>query len=630
MAFSYQKKTKPAPFLIYEKGELRITTQIKLAVFILFSFLVLLIFHLWTNLKDQTAILTQVEQEGLNQRSLLLIREIQNHSLDSQTLSPLLNRWVVQFGFDRLTLFDTQGEVISQSSLISGPVRSGSTLSSQTLDHILKGYSLTLHTEGKGQWDMVLPIPMGNDTISAILKIEDQGTRFRNPERSTITSLLLKLLGVAGATVIGYSFFRTRVLSWRKQREPQTDPALPPDIEKRSHPKRDQADFVLDTFQSVVHELKEKEQELERLRSAAEEKAWDIESYNENILRSVSSGVITFNPKREITTFNFAAERILGISSDPTVGFSCEKVFGSTSPVYHLLERALKDEQPTSRQEFEMQRPDQRKIWVGVSTSLLRDQKERIIGATFVFTDLTEIRRLQEQVELKKRLTVLGEMSAGIAHEFRNFMGTILGFAKLLSKQVDSHDPMQSMIDAIIRELRAMERLISELLNFSKNAELNCRALDLKPFLESVMSKVPKKDEENPSEISLEIPENLPPIYGDEILLRQALSNLAYNGMDAMENGGVLRVAARFIPPSTVEITIQDSGKGISPEDLEKIFLPFFTTKEKGTGLGLALVHKIVLSHNGRIEAKSKEGKGSTFHVYLPTWGNFSEKKRLR
>ncbi|HEX9756853.1 MAG TPA: ATP-binding protein [Nitrospiria bacterium] len=610
---------------LFEKGEITIATQLKLVFFVLLSFLVLLSFHLWTNLKDQSKILQQVEQDRLNQASLLLLREIHQHSLEGKTLAPVLKQWVAQFSVDRLTVLDSQGNDIAQVSNFSDPTTPRSYLSAEDRAQVLKGYSLTLHTEGNGHWNMYLPIRKGEDPVSGILQIENQETRFRVPDSSTATSLLLKLFGVAGATVLGYSFIRTGVLSWRKQRQSPEDIILPNEIKKEIHFKRDQNDFVLDTFQSVVHELKEKEQELERLRNAAEEKVRDIESYNENILRSVSSGVITFNPNREITTFNSAAEKILGIPSDQMVGFSCEGAFGPNSPVYQLLERALKDEQPTARQEFEMQWPDQRKIWVGVSTSLLRDQRERIIGATCVFTDLTEIRRLQEQVELKKRLTVLGEMSAGIAHEFRNFMGTILGFAKLLSKQVDPHDPMQSMIDAIIQELRAMEHLISELLNFSKNTDINCQALALKPFLENVMNKVPKREDEKPWEIVMEIPENLPPIYGDEILLRQAFSNLANNGIDAMENGGVLRVAAYLIPHSTVEITIQDSGKGIPPEDLEKIFLPFFTTKEKGTGMGLALVHKIILSHNGRIEAKSEEGKGSTFHIYIPTWGTLSE-----
>ncbi len=597
------------------------SNQIKFVFFILVSFLILLSFHLWNILKDQSIALKETEKAGLSQISLLIMPEVEKIPLNPQTLTPLLKKWITQLGIDRLTVYDTKGAEISHASQGLEAPRFREELSRQDRDHILKGYTLTIHSEENGLWKMYIPIQMNESTVSGILHIQKQGKNLHAPEGSTATALFLKIFGIAGATVLGYSFLRSNLRSWTKNRFTAIGNPLPSEAGNKKAVSLDKESFVLSTFQSVVHELKEKEHELQRLKSLAEEKVRDIESYNENILRSVSSGVITFNPNMEITTYNLAAEKILGVQSQEAVGRSCEDVFGLNSPVYQLLNRALKEEQATARQEFEIQRNDHRKIWVGVSTSLLRDQRERVIGATFVFTDLTEIRRLQEQVELKKRLTVLGEMSAGIAHEFRNIMGTILGYSKLLSKQVGAHNPRQGMIDAIIQELKAMEHLIIELLNFSKNTDLNCQPLPLKPFLENIVNKISNSGEMDHSDVLLDIPENLPPVYGDEILLRQAFSNLAQNGMEAMENLGSLRLTARFIPPSTVEVLVQDSGSGIPAEDVERIFLPFFTTKEKGTGLGLALVHKIILSHNGRIEVKSQQGEGTTFHVYLPTLG---------
>jgi signal transduction histidine kinase len=201
-------------------------------------------------------------------------------------------------------------------------------------------------------------------------------------------------------------------------------------------------------------------------------------------------------------------------------------------------------------------------------------------------------------------------------------MGTILGFAKLLSKQLEPGDARQGMIGAITQELRAMDHLISDLLSFGKHVELNCQPLPLTPFLERIIAQVPVQDGIAKPAVVVDVPGGIPPIYGDELLLRQAFSNLVQNALEAMASGGELRVSARFIPKSTVEIIVKDSGTGIHPENLERIFLPFFTTKARGTGLGLALVHKIVLSHNGRIEVESEEGKGTMFHIYLPTRGN--------
>jgi len=607
-------------FLKCEKGGVTNANQIKLVLFIFISFLILLSFHLWTLLEDQTAILDQLERNELHQTASLLIREIKKQPFDAENLGPLLNQWIIRSGIDRLSILDPKGTKISDA--VSGFKRNQIKLeiSPKERDQVLAGSTLIRHAEGiqDGNWIIYAPIQVQNQAVKGILRLEGRGVTLQHPEKSAITSLLLKLFGFAAAIVLTYSFIRAGLVFWRDKKKDLGRPIFNTFI-KENHPKQDKAHFVMDTFQSVVHQLKEKEQALDHLRTAAEEKARDIESYNENILRSVSSGVITFNPDGIITTFNAAAEKILGFQPDQVVGQSCLTVFGQEHPVFHLLKMALQLEKPTTRQEFEMHRPDHQKIWVGVSTSLLRDQKETLIGATFVFSDLTEIRRLHQQIELKKRLSELGEMSAGIAHEFRNNMGTILGFAKLLSKQVENQDPKQGMIEAIILELRDMDRLISDLLSFSKNAEIHCQPFASSPFLENILEKLAPLHQEQASEIIMNFSKNLPPIYGDELLLRQAFANLVQNGMEAMEDGGKLTVSARSLSKSMIEIVIEDSGNGIPKEDQGKIFLPFFTTKEKGTGLGLALVHKIILSHNGRIEVESEEGKGTAFHIYLPT-----------
>ncbi|MBI5199077.1 MAG: PAS domain S-box protein [Nitrospirae bacterium] len=382
--------------------------------------------------------------------------------------------------------------------------------------------------------------------------------------------------------------------------------------------KKDDLGFIVDTFHSMVRELKDKEKELQRLMSLAEEKAESIESYNENILRSVASGVVTFDSEGRIITFNPASESILKINAEEVIGKICEEVFGEHSPLTRAQKESLRMKEGIPRIETTLKTNKGEKIWLGMNTSLLRDTDGELIGLILVFSDLTEIKQLQSQIELKERFALLGEMSAGIAHELRNPMGAIAGFAKLLSKKLTYGDERKPLVDAIGKEIDGMNRVINELLTFAKPTDLNLSKVELKPLIEDSLTLIPLN-----SVISNINTEQVSFINADEILLKQVFINLFQNAVEAMPGGGELKIvvihnlqAENQIPE--VEIVISDTGMGISEDKLKKIFHPFFTTKENGTGLGLSLVQKIILYHGGRIEVESKEGKGTTFRIALP------------
>jgi PAS domain S-box-containing protein len=380
--------------------------------------------------------------------------------------------------------------------------------------------------------------------------------------------------------------------------------------------KKDDLGFVVDTFHDMVKQLKEKEQELQRLRSIAEERVESIESYNENILRSVASGVITFDRNGRIITFNPSAEDILSKKAMDVIGKTCEEVFGEDSPITRIQRESLKKEEGIPRLEVNLKTVQGNNIWLGLNTSLLRDRNDELIGLILVFSDLTEIKHLQSQMELKERFTLLGEMSAGIAHELRNPMGAIAGFAKLLSRKLDKGDERKSIADAIEKEIEGMNRVISELLTFTKPTDLNLSETEIKSLIEDTLTSMPS----NSVKINLNL-DPIPTIEADEVLLKHALINLFQNAIEAMPEGGELKIVTSYksqvISPE-VEIEISDTGIGIPEDRLKRIFHPFFTTKEKGTGLGLSLVQKIILYHGGRIEVGSREGKGTTFRIYLP------------
>jgi signal transduction histidine kinase len=239
-----------------------------------------------------------------------------------------------------------------------------------------------------------------------------------------------------------------------------------------------------------------------------------------------------------------------------------------------------------------------------------------------VCTDLTEIKDLQEQVELQERMTVLGEMSAGIAHEFRNFMGTILGAAKLAAKQLPPHDPALESVQTILHVVKDMDHLITQFLNFARKTELDMQSVALEPWLARVVEQVRGQTPGSPPPISIQCSPNVPAVLMDEILMRQAVGNLVQNAIEATPESGRITLTAGVRPSPgrrrEVELKVSDTGVGIPKSRLEKVFLPFFTTKTTGTGLGLALVHKIVLLHHGRIEVDSEEHKGTTFSIHLP------------
>lgn len=363
--------------------------------------------------------------------------------------------------------------------------------------------------------------------------------------------------------------------------------------------------FVVDTFHELVSKLKDKERELEVLRQKAEDRAITIEGYNENILQSVPSGVMSFDEGMRIMKVNLAAEKILEVKGEMIVGRYHTDVLNK--PITDLLN----DRKVIERGKMSYITPSGKKIWLGLTLSPLKDSAGRIIGQILIFTDLTQLKAFESQMELRARLSSLGELSAGIAHELRNPLGVIAGYTKLLSKKLDSS--LTPTVDAISREIIVMDRIISDFLSFAKPAELNISDIDLKTIIENCVTAV--TGERGNIKLNLDI-NGLPVIKGDEVFLRQAFTNLIQNAVEAMPQGGELAINASS-KGNFLDVAISDAGHGIAENIMDKIFLPFFTTKENGTGLGLAIVHKIVVSHGGNIFVDSCD-KGTIFRIRFP------------
>jgi two-component system sensor histidine kinase AtoS len=383
------------------------------------------------------------------------------------------------------------------------------------------------------------------------------------------------------------------------------------DDKQEEQEKTRNVSFVIGAFQDVTRQLKEKEKELERLRSLAEQRAENVESYTENILQCVTSGVITFDGNGLSTTMNRAAEEILGLERAKVLGRTCREIFGE-GDTSRLIQDTLQKGIPARRMETEIVRQNDR-IWLGFNTALLMDRQGKSLGVILSFSDLTEVKRLQEQMELKERLTALGEMSAGIAHELRNPMAVIAGYLNLLAKKQDGAG--RAVIKDVLTEISGMNRIIGDLLTFARPTAINRTAVNMRELIETCVSTVLlAKGADARIETVLELGEGNALV--DEVLMRQALGNLVQNAVEAMPDGGTLTV--RSLRDRELVIIMKDTGSGVPREQYRKIFLPFFTTKDTGVGMGLALTHKIITAHGGRVEVESIEGSGTTFTVIVP------------
>ncbi|MBI5634254.1 MAG: PAS domain-containing protein [Nitrospirae bacterium] len=388
-------------------------------------------------------------------------------------------------------------------------------------------------------------------------------------------------------------FVMRQILSYQRKRDEQ------------EHRERTQVTFVVDTFHDLMSKLKEKERELEALRSRAEERASSVELYNENIIQSVPSGVVSFDQDLRITRINHAALAILGLSEAETIGKTSAEIF--QSPIREMIA----DRKVLERAETAYTCGSGKRLWIGLALSPLKDSVPSVIGHLLVFTDLTELKAFQSQKELRDRLSTLGEMSAGIAHELRNPMAVISGYTRILSKKVD--DPLRPAVAAINKEIMVMDRIIGDFLTFARPADPVFGKIDLADLLKSCVETIEESAQN--IRILMDAPAEIM-IRADEVFMRQAISNLLQNAVEAMPEGGEINISCAVEGDKRL-LTLADTGHGIPENIRDKIFLPFYTTKEHGTGLGLAIVHKIIVSHNGAISVDSSP-QGTAFTIVFP------------
>ena len=389
----------------------------------------------------------------------------------------------------------------------------------------------------------------------------------------------------------------------------------------------DEAEFVLETFQSVVAQLQEQRKELEQLSAEARERASSAEKFNERIVASLPSGLIAFDGAGLSMVINGPGRTLLGGEGigGRALGESYETLLSQHVELADMVGDCLQRGTIYRRSEVEARTDDGQLRRLGATIAPIELPPDRgrtgttnaTRGALCLLTDITEVTELREQVALKNNLESLGEMSAGLAHEFKNQIATLQGYAQLL-QSLELNDKAQLAAGSLLNEVRNLATMVTAFLNFARPQPLHLEEVNLRELVLDCKTELETVFEELGVALTVEV-EGIT-IYADERMLRLALQNLMRNAAEAIppesaERSVVVR-ATREISSAVIEV--RDTGPGISADQLKRIFIPFFTTKPKGHGVGLALTHRIITEHGGTLTAANASEGGAVFTIKIP------------
>ena len=382
-----------------------------------------------------------------------------------------------------------------------------------------------------------------------------------------------------------------------------------------------EAEEVVEDYRRVINELKEKEQKLIELNRQVTSRADSLEQFNDYLLESSDSGIVTLDREGRILSINDSCSEIFELSKEDFIASTYRELFAKQPQLVEAIEKVIFEKKNLPYSELLLTLNNGSKITVGYTVSTVSDSHQQPIGASIIFSNINEIARLRNELEIKKQLAALGEMSGGLAHQLRNSMGAISGFCRLLKNQVSESSLENEYLTDLLNETKETEELVERFLSFARPLEYRPESsllselfkeieLTLRPQLEQkkislCFGPVASKSQE----VKIEI---------DALLIKQALINIIENAINACdEREGMVSIKVELSDNEAL-IIVTDNGSGISSEHLQSIFTPFFSLKPSGTGLGLPLAAKIVNLHGGQIKVSSTAGSGSKFEIYLP------------
>ncbi len=421
---------------------------------------------------------------------------------------------------------------------------------------------------------------------------------------------------------------------------------------------QNEAEFVLETFQNVIGRLQSQQAELERLTEQASERAESAERFSERIVASMPTGLIAFDSSGHATVINGPA-RGLFEDGPHAPGAHYRAIFSNVPALAEMVADCLASGKLFRREEIESVNGSAPAKRLGATVAPIDPAESGARGALCLLTDITEVTRLREQVALKRNLESLGEMSAGLAHEFKNAMAALHGYAQFL-QSIDHDERGTAAAEGLLQEVRSLSEMSTAFLNFARPQALQLEDLslaemidecarELKPLFDErrveltvngnerdrgssptvregsgVRGSSPTRGPQTGSPAGVGAVREGATIQGDARMLRQALLNLMRNAAESIEEEKTNRRVAVELSTGTeqgrqwVTISIRDTGHGIPEGDLQRIFIPFFTTKSQGHGVGLALAHRVITEHGGTLAVANADGGGALFTIRLP------------
>jgi signal transduction histidine kinase len=347
-----------------------------------------------------------------------------------------------------------------------------------------------------------------------------------------------------------------------------------------------------------------------------------------HLVFNLRTGVLAITRDGRVAAMNDMAYRLLGLTQRPTdIGRPFQEVLTDCPEVIRVLAQAYDSADLPNRAEMRLRKTGRA---IGYTLSHIHDDDDRMVGATLFFKDLTRVEQLEERERLRDRLATLGEMAAAIAHEVKNPLASIEVMAGVLKRQMTSESEALETLNDIIKEAKMANAIVVEVLEFVRPIQLQVERASLDDVIKDSITLAEGKMRRGAVSIGMHIAPEIPELLADPHQLRQLFSNLLANAFEALGGEGHVEIRGPLLPgedepagatepqPPQVVVEVRDNGPGIAPDDLERIFSPFFTTKPQGTGLGLAIVRKVVDAHDGHIDAVSARGHGATFRVTLP------------
>ncbi|PIQ95580.1 MAG: hypothetical protein COV67_14125 [Nitrospinae bacterium CG11_big_fil_rev_8_21_14_0_20_56_8] len=361
-----------------------------------------------------------------------------------------------------------------------------------------------------------------------------------------------------------------------------------------------------------------------------------VDSLNRHFIDSMTAGWVVANTSGKILSINPGIMKILGCKAEDLVGQPVEQLaryLRFEGRMEDLISQAVNRQQVVSGKEFDAVTQDDRKVHLSLSTTLLKDKDDLLVGVAATLKDLTLADQLTEQIQRTDKLVALGGMAATLAHEIRNPLGSIRGLTQLLDEEFSPEDKRRTYTHTMIREIDRLNGVVSNLLNFAQPAPGERHPCDVNGLIRQVLGLAGPQLDQAAARVHEDLDPQLPPVEADDKQLVQAFLNLVLNAQEAIQPGGAIRIVTRRLPPdpgrgkgsaAAVRIQIQNDGEPIDPAILDRIYDPFFTTRKEGTGLGLSITHQIVVQAGGTI-SHSREGTFTVFTVDLPDAGKPAE-----